>query len=554
VKRSHAQGWTLGLAAGLAIGGSCGLGSVGIVSSASDGGGSTVTVQPTTLDVATPGESVSGEVALSLDLQVDPRRKVRVERIEYSLRGSGGPFHRATPLAGFPNEVDAGQELAGSELAERGGDPLRFVWNAAHDLVERQDSAIDRIAFPITAAAVVRVELLDLSTGTQVTAQTGEFVLDERLVRTLAGGGVGDGMDPGQVCLHAPSALATDPEGRLLIADTRNHRLRRLDFGPIGQPLSVRTLVGNGFLGLESGARPARATGASFPGSVAVDVRGNVYLGEVERDERGVALRGIVRRLDAATGLVTPVVDGRLLARAFREPLGLALGPTGTLWAATGDEVWVIDVRVTPVQDSAITPFSGFARATDLAALREGAFESVYVVDAGLLRVQRLRGAARETVVGGGTLVPTPAAIGARGDALRLFEPTGVATTERHLFVCDRGAPGVLPAVVVLEKPSAPNPFGAFVVVNVLQDAELLRMPAGLAVDGAGKLFIVEEGDGSVETGATGHVVLAVVRPEIPSSSADAMVGEDSMRSESQGLEGTSMEQQSGSVTREPPT
>jgi hypothetical protein len=272
----------LGIIVLVSILGGCGIGSVGIVSAADEDSESAVTVQPTKLDVLTPAGAVSGEVALPVGIQVDVRRSARVERLEYSLRGADGPFHPATPLAGYPNEIVAGQRITGSELASRGEEPLNFVWNASRDLAERQDSVLDSIAFPITAAAVIRIVLRDETTGSDITSTTKEFVLDERLVDTVAGGGVGDGRNPGAVSLLAPAGIASDARGRLILCDTGNHRLRRVDFDPDGAPRQVQTIVGNGFRGIETGLRPARATGASFPNSAAVDAVGGVFFSEVE--------------------------------------------------------------------------------------------------------------------------------------------------------------------------------------------------------------------------------------------------------------------------------
>lgn len=541
-----ARGLTFACGSGIVLSslflGACGLGSVGIVSSATGNGGSTVTVQPTKLEVLAPAETASGAIPFRLGLQLDTRGSVRLGKIEYSLRGPRGPFQAATPVGAFPNEVVTGQRITGNQLARRGGDDLCFVWNASHDLGTQQ--SLGRIAFPVTASAMFRVALRDESSGVDIVSTTGEFVLDGRRVSSVAGGGVGDGTKPHEVCLQAPSGIASDGAGRLIIADTKNHRVRRVDFDTSGVPVMVRTIVGNGFRGIEAGLRPARATSASFPVAAAIDARGTVYFNEIERDADGAAVRGLVRSLDPLTGLVSPVVDGALLSRAFREPLAVVAGDSDVLWVAVQDEIWRIDVAVTPVEDSAITVLAGFEAPTDLALANEAGVDVLYVVERGAARVRRLRGGLRDSVVGGGTLVPTDGlGGGVRGTELLLFEPTGVTSTERHLFVCDRGRlPGVPPFLVVIEKANG-------TVVNVVQDARL-KTPAGLAVTPDGTLFIVEEGTDA--TGVTDSLVLQLRDPEIPTSVAAAMVGEDSMQSESQGIDGTSMEQQSGLVTRDP--
>ena len=104
------------------------------------------------------------------------------------------------------------------------------------------------------------------------------------MISTIAGNGVsGFGGDNGQAIdatLASPSGIAVDPGGRFYIADTANHRIRRVD------PVTgrIKTVAGNGRktvagAGSYSGdGGPAVDAGLNFPYAVAFDSLGNMYI------------------------------------------------------------------------------------------------------------------------------------------------------------------------------------------------------------------------------------------------------------------------------------
>ena len=106
-------------------------------------------------------------------------------------------------------------------------------------------------------------------------------------VSTLAGGSeAGYREGPGsEARLNQPSALAVSSEGVVFVADTGNHRIRRLE--PDGQ---VSTFVGNGQVGVEKGevnSTPAlngpRLEVAVTPTSLALGPEGLLYFSSGQR-------------------------------------------------------------------------------------------------------------------------------------------------------------------------------------------------------------------------------------------------------------------------------
>jgi sugar lactone lactonase YvrE/dienelactone hydrolase len=130
-------------------------------------------------------------------------------------------------------------------------------------------------------------------------------------IATVVGTGVagfaGDGGPALQAQLHAPTGLAIDRDGSLWIADTGNHRVRKVT--PDG---TIRTVAGTGARGFSGDGGPAAAARLHQPMAVAVDSQGNAFVAD------GFNYR--VRKV-AADGIITTVFAN--------EPAGEASPPPG---------------------------------------------------------------------------------------------------------------------------------------------------------------------------------------------------------------------------------
>ncbi len=98
------------------------------------------------------------------------------------------------------------------------------------------------------------------------------------IISTVAGGGtpangVGDGGPALQARLNLQWGLAFGPDGSLYIADTSNHRIRRV--GPDGV---IQTVAGTDQQGSGGDGGPATQAQLSFPSAVAVGPDGSLYI------------------------------------------------------------------------------------------------------------------------------------------------------------------------------------------------------------------------------------------------------------------------------------
>jgi sugar lactone lactonase YvrE len=142
----------------------------------------------------------------------------------------------------------------------------------------------------------------------------------------------GDGGPADQAVLNFPAALVVDRAGHLYIADTLNHRVRRVDavtgvittVAGLGQP----RCSGDGGLAVEAGLNE--------PAALAVSNGGVLYIADQNNNR--------VRAVDLATGLIKTVAgtgmaeyngdDVAATETGLAGPSGLALASNGTLFIA----------------------------------------------------------------------------------------------------------------------------------------------------------------------------------------------------------------------------
>ncbi|MDQ3946128.1 MAG: NHL repeat-containing protein [Actinomycetota bacterium] len=164
-----------------------------------------------------------------------------------------------------------------------------------------------------------RIRRIDLSTG---------------IITTVAGvtraGADGDGGPAARAALNSPRGLWVTRDGAVFIADTDNHRIRKVDADG-----TISTVAGTGTAGFSGDGGPAGQAQLNDPRAVAVDRSGNIYVGE-ELGQR-------VRRVDPS-GTITTIAgngtagfggDGGPASAAQVDHIrALSLDSQGNLWIA----------------------------------------------------------------------------------------------------------------------------------------------------------------------------------------------------------------------------
>ena len=148
-----------------------------------------------------------------------------------------------------------------------------------------------------------------------------------RAVSTFAGNGLSGSSDGGSETsaqFHTPSGVAVDASGNVYVADTENHKIRKIT--PTGV---VSTFAGSGVIGAADGT----GTASSFyaPMGVAVDASGNIYVADMKnRKIRKITPAGEVSTL-AGNGNYGSI-DGIGTNPSFKGPIGVAVDASGNVY------------------------------------------------------------------------------------------------------------------------------------------------------------------------------------------------------------------------------
>ena len=196
------------------------------------------------------------------------------------------------------------------------------------------------------------------------------------IITTVAGNGArdfgGDGGSATAAKLHWPRGMAVDGSGNIYIADAGNHRIRKVDADG-----NISTVAGSGTMGYggDGGSATAAATKLNFPYDVALDGSGNLYIADFNNYR--------IRRVDAdgniatfaGNGLPGCCNDGGLATAAFLgRPQSVALDGSNNLYSASYNAHRIRKVTaatriITTIVGTGTTGFGGDGGQADAALL-----------------------------------------------------------------------------------------------------------------------------------------------------------------------------------------
>ncbi len=152
---------------------------------------------------------------------------------------------------------------------------------------------------------------------------------------TVAGGYTGDGGAATNAVINTPWSVAVDSAGNIYIADTDNHRIRKVN----SSTGIITTVAGNGVSGFSGDNGPATSANLSYPQSVAVDSAGNIYIADHNN--------GRIRKVNASTGVITTVAgngnqyspmfsgdNGPATSASLNGPASVAVDAAGNIYIA----------------------------------------------------------------------------------------------------------------------------------------------------------------------------------------------------------------------------
>lgn len=354
-----------------------------------------------------------------------------------------------------------------------------------------------------SALALLTLALPAVKAAAAPQAQSAAEVTRSSIITTLAGNGIASGSgDSGpalQATLNLPAGVAVDTAGNVYVADSANHRIRRV--APDG---IITTVVGTGEAGDDGDGGPARDARLRRPLGVAVGADGTLFVADTYNHRiRMVAADGTITTV-AGTGEPGFAGDGGPGAAALLAyPTGIAVGAGGALYIAdTGNHRvrrLAADGAITTVAGTGAAGFNGDGGPATLARLNSprgvavAADGTLYIVDRENRRIRMVDADGLITTVAGNG---SSGFNGDRGDATQatLRAPYDVAVDSRgNLYVADtfnhrirKVTPdGGIRTVAGSER------FG-FSGDGWPAGQAALHYPLGVAVDIAGNLYIAD--------------------------------------------------------------
>lgn len=192
------------------------------------------------------------------------------------------------------------------------------------------------------------------------------------------GGYTGDNGPATSAELNFPQGVTVDVNGNLFIADTDNHRIRRVD----AVTGTITTAAGNGTAGAGGDSGQATSANLNMPFAVAFDSSGNMYIPDSANDR--------VREVAAVSGLITPAsvittavgtgggadscADGPTSGAALSQPSGVAIDAAGNLYISDPGNLCIRKTNAVSLQISQIAITGDFYIPLNGAPARENIY------------------------------------------------------------------------------------------------------------------------------------------------------------------------------------
>ena len=353
-------------------------------------------------------------------------------------------------------------------------------------------------------------------------------------VTTVAGtttsGFSGDGGRATDTMLWGPSDVKFDTSGNYYIADTYNQRIRKVDAGGF-----ITTVAGNGTMGYAGDDEPALSARLNFPSGIALDSSGNIYIADTNNHRiRKVDTDGIITTV-AGSGTDGFLGDGGAAVTAWLNyPSGVAVDASGNIYIADkyNNRLRKVDTDgiITTVAgngsgnhcgDGSAAPSACLYRPSEVVVDTTG---NIFIVDSSNARIRKVDMEGIITTVAGGGMAT---AENQPATSFGLTIPTGIALgVLGDFFIVDRGRQQIMKVDT-----SGYLTFAAGSGTAGYRESGLpalsaqLNGPNGVVVDSLGNLYISDTQNNRIRKVDTAGFITTVAGNGTPGFGGDGGPG-----------------------------
>ncbi|HTP59035.1 MAG TPA: hypothetical protein VMM82_08965 [Spirochaetia bacterium] len=322
-----------------------------------------------------------------------------------------------------------------------------------------------------------------------------ERVLDVNggTIRTIAGNGMGafpgDSFPAQSAELWNPVFIATDSAGNVYISDVNENRVRMVDkFG------TITTVAGNGVKGYGGDGGLATSASLDNPYQIAVDAAGNIYVADAGNHRvRKFTVSGVITTV-AGKGTSGNTGDGGLAIDAeFVSPEGVAVDGSGDIFVADSASNCVREVVASTENIRTVAGTSGNL-SSPMGVVVDGS-GNLYIADCGNSAIRKVDPSGTMTTVAGNGTSGFSGDGGSPAASAVLSFPMGLAMDGAgNLYVADEGNSRI--RAVNLAAGTITTVAGSGTAGDSGDNGDATKAqlgePTGVAVDGAGNLYIVD--------------------------------------------------------------
>jgi sugar lactone lactonase YvrE len=236
----------------------------------------------------------------------------------------------------------------------------------------------------------------------------------------------GDGGPAAKARMSCPHSVALDAAGNLYIADSGNNRIRRVDGAGI-----ITTIAGTGKFSSGGDGGPATEAGLQSPKGITFDLAGSLLIADSGNNQiRKIDTNGVITTIAGAGEPGYSGDGGPATAAKLEAPRTIAVGPSGDVYIAEPNvhRIRKVDSKgiISTLAGTSKAGFSGDggpAKAAQLDMPRGVGVDgedNVYIADSLNHRIRR---------VGGDGVIATIAGTGEKG-----FSGEGAPATEARFF------------------------------------------------------------------------------------------------------------------------